>query len=412
MAIHLSDPIIKKSKSSQHYWVRLLIVAVVVVYGALIISRPLATIAADQPSLTLTSAPQPSLLQWPTAQAAVGLVGSSILDTHGTQTALPTASTAKLITALTVLRQRPISPGQAGATLILTPTDVAFYNQYTAEDGSVVPVQAGEQISEYQVLQAMMLPSANNMADTLANWAFGSLPAYATAANSYLKTIGLTNTFVGTDGSGFDPSTTSTAADLVKLGETAISNPILAQIVGQSSATIPVAGVIHNVNFLLGQQGIIGIKTGNTDQAGGVFVSASQIAINGHSYTIVTAVLGAANLYDALAGSKTLISSAQKNFSNATIVTKGTVVGRYTSHWGSTSSAVAAQTISTFSWRGITAKAQATLSTINGGAQKGQIVGSIIVPASQTSPAQSGAITLQNDTPKPPLLWRLTHPLS
>jgi hypothetical protein len=34
------------------------------------------------------------------------------------------------------------------------------------------------------------------------------------------------------------------------------------------------------------------------------------------------------------------------------------------------------------------------------------------VPASQTSPAQSGAITLQNDTPKPPLLWRLTHPLS
>jgi D-alanyl-D-alanine carboxypeptidase (penicillin-binding protein 5/6) len=44
-------------------------------------------------------------------------------------------------------------------------------------------VQLGEELSEYQALQALLLPSANNIAETLARWAFGSIDAYNAYAN-------------------------------------------------------------------------------------------------------------------------------------------------------------------------------------------------------------------------------------
>src|ERR1039458_9249631 len=91
-----------------------------------------------------------SKLIWPAEQSAVGIVGSSILETHATQTAVPIASTAKLITAMVVLQAKPLQPGQAGSMLTLSAADVALYNAYVAQGGSVVKVVAGEQISELQ----------------------------------------------------------------------------------------------------------------------------------------------------------------------------------------------------------------------------------------------------------------------
>jgi len=351
-------------------------------------------------------------LAWPAAgQSAVGLVGSSILDTHGAQTPLPTASTAKLITALTVLHAKPLSLGQQGPIITLTPSDAALFYSYAAQGGSVVPVGAGEQISEYQVLQTLLLPSANNMADSLATWAFGSMPAYRAAATTYLAQHGLAHTRVGTDASGFAPSTTSTASDLVRLGELAMQNPVLAQIVAQPAADgLPMAGTIKNINTLLGTDNIVGVKTGNTDQAGGVFISASRITVNSHPVTIVTAVAGMPSLRAAMQATLPLVQSAQTNFRPTTVITAGSIVGNYHLPWGGTVSAVVERQLSVPAWNGATLPASVKLKPVSIHAAAGQTAGNLIVPASAFAGQQSIPVVLSTAPSQPTVWWRLTHP--
>jgi len=269
-------------------------------------------VSSDRPSNT-----GDPTLAWPkSGEAAIGIVGSGVLATHGTQAARPTASTAKLITALTVLKKYPLQPGESGPTLTMSRSDIDLMVKNSAENGSEIGrVFVGEKLSEYQMLQAMMLPSANNMADSLAVWAYGSLPAYAAAANNYLSSLGLRDTHVGTDASGLNASTVSSAHDLVLLGELAMQNPVLAEIVGTSSVDgFPLVGTITNTNTLLGQDGIVGVKTGNSDEAGGVFVFAADYTKpDGQKITIVGAVQGLPDLDAALQAAQTLLHSAEQN---------------------------------------------------------------------------------------------------
>lgn len=382
-------------------------------YCAWAVRRPLPAITASQPTVKArTSVPKGGGLAWPAGgQAAVGIAGSPVLETRGQQAGVPTASTAKLITVLSVLRQRPLTLGQQGPAITLTPADVAIYNSYAAGQGSVVPVKAGEQISEYQALQTILLPSANNMADSLAIWAFGSLDNYSKYANDYVSQMGLTSTRIGKDASGFDPGTVSSAQDLVRLGELAMRNPVLSQIVGQPSASgIPIVNNIKNVNFLLGTDNIVGVKTGNTDQAGGVFVAAARVTVNDKPVTVVTARLGAPDLFTAMKDSLVLIRSAQANFKAATIIRTGTVAGLYQLPWGGSVSAVADQDLSLLGWAGSDIPFTVSLRPIPAGAQAGRTVGTLTVKGSAVNEQRSIPIILKTAPSEPSLVWRLLHP--
>jgi D-alanyl-D-alanine carboxypeptidase (penicillin-binding protein 5/6) len=385
---------------------------VLVVYAAWTLARPLPSIAPTIDNARLIAKVPDSDLQWPSqGQAAVGIVGTSILETHGKQQPVPIASTAKLITALTVLQTKPLLPGEQGPTITLGPADVALYNSYHAQDGSLVRVQNGEKISEYQALQTIMLPSSNNMADSLAIWAFGSLKNYQQAANQFLEDHGLVETHVGKDASGLDPSTTSTASDLAKIGELSMQSPVLAQIVGQSSASgIPVVGTIKNVNQLLGTNNIIGVKTGNTDQAGGVYVSASRINVNNKPVTIVTALAGAPGLWEAMHDSLPLIKSAQNNFKPVTVAASGSDIANYEIPWGGSASTSVAKELGLKAWGGSTLKGQANLRNINTGSQSNQLVGRVTVSKSVYNDALSAPVKLQTAPGQPSAWWRLTHP--
>ena len=80
-----------------------------------------------------------------------------------------------------------------------------------------------------------------------------------------------------------------------------MQNPVLAQIAGQSTATgIPVAGTIKNVNDLIGINNIIGLKTGNSNEAGGAFISASTTKQNNKTIVITTAVVNAPSLFQSM----------------------------------------------------------------------------------------------------------------
>lgn len=402
----------KQQKRRRLPWIILCVLIVLAAYTYWTTRQPLPTIKPTAASVQLQPQTPASGLVWPAVgEAAVGVSGNGVLATNGAQKPVPTASTAKLLTALCVLNQKPLQVGQPGPTITLSQADVNLYSKYLAEDGSVVPVTAGEQISEYQMLEAMLLPSANNMADSLAIWAFGSLSNYTVAANQYAKQLGLGDTHVGSDASGFDPSTTSTASDLVRLGEAALQNPVLAQIVGESSASgIPVAGTIQNVNSLLGTDGIVGIKTGNTNQAGGVFISASKTTANGRPVTVITALAGAPTLSQALSTSLPLIRTAQTNFTPIPIVTSGSIVDSYKLPWGGTLQAVAKQNLSVEAWKGTSASATAQLESITTDTPAQQIVGSISTQKSQFAAAQSIPVILAQAPTKPPLWWRFLHP--
>jgi D-alanyl-D-alanine carboxypeptidase (penicillin-binding protein 5/6) len=271
--------------------------------------------------------------------------------------------------------------------------------------GSVVAVNYGEQISQYQALQALLLPSANNMADSLAVWAFGSLDAYNTYANNLAKTLGMDNTHIA-DASGFSDQTTSTARDLVILGQAAMQNEVLAEIVGQSSATIPVAGLVANVNTLLGNSGIIGIKTGNTDAAGGCYLAAATHTFaNGQKLILIAAVMGAKNLNGAMSSALPLLDSAYKGFESTVVVHAGVQLGEYRFPWGAKVAVTAAKDVGAFAWRGTKLSPEITLNPVSFDTAKGSQVGSVKVPSPYEQ--KSVPITLEQTINKPSFWWRL-----
>jgi D-alanyl-D-alanine carboxypeptidase (penicillin-binding protein 5/6) len=392
----------------------ILIVLIAGGYAFWNLRRPLAPLRPDASHISLQVSSAATPLNWPApGQSAVGILGSDVLETHGAQTPVPTASTAKMITALTVLQDKPLNIGNQGPGITLSASDVNIYNQYVAEDGSVVQVQAGENISEYQMLEAMLLPSANNMADSLAIWAYGSLPGYKIAAGEYLKQHDLNNTSVGNDASGYLPSTKSTAQDLVKIGELVMQNPVLAQIISQSSASnIPVVNTVKNVNLLLGMDGIVGIKTGNTKQAGGVFLAAANTTVNQKQVTIVTALMGAPTLFDAMMYTLPLVQSAEANFSNTILVRTGSIVGYYRSHNSVNLPVMASQNLSINTWNGNQLTATAGLVVISSKAKAGELVGKLNVDDPITASKASIPLKLGSSSENPSIWQRLLHPSS
>ena len=365
---------------------------------------------------TVSAYPQASTkvsLAWPNyGQAAVGAVGYGMLASHNTDHALATASVIKIVTALSVLAKHPLKPGEAGPTLTMTQQDADLYQWYITHHGSVIPIRAGQKLSERQALDALLLRSANNMADTLARWAFGSHDNYQAFASNYVRQLGMPNTRIGSDASGFDPSSKSTASDLVTLGLKAMDTPALAEIVGQKSAVIPEVGTIHSTNNLLGVRGIIGIKTGNNAQDMGAYLFASDYAISADkTIRIIGAVMGASSITEAKQDALSLLVSAEKGFTARKLFQAGQVIGTFQPAW--TTKSVQAQVVNdvkVFGWRGMPLHLDINLATVSAPAQAGNRVGVITIgTGSQKKPV--GSVILAKSIAEPSLWWRLTHPL-
>ncbi|HMC69211.1 MAG TPA: hypothetical protein VKJ07_08670, partial [Mycobacteriales bacterium] len=153
---------------------------------------------------------------WPArGQAAVQLERSQV-QAGPNQHAAPIASVAKVMTAYLVLRDHPLRLGQDGPTITLTDADVADTDRRRGREESVVSIAAGEQLTELQALQALLLPSANNIAEVLARWDADSVDRFVARMNSAARSLGMTHTRY-TDPSGYDDATVSTAADQVRV---------------------------------------------------------------------------------------------------------------------------------------------------------------------------------------------------
>jgi D-alanyl-D-alanine carboxypeptidase (penicillin-binding protein 5/6) len=228
---------------------------------------------------------------WPADGQAAVQVGQSQVHAGPNQHEAAIASVAKVMTAYVILRDHPLGPGQEGPAITLTDADVADTDRRRGQRESVVSIAAGEQLTERQALQALLLPSANNIAAVLARWDAGSAERFVARMNATARSLGMTHTRY-TDPSGYDDATVSTAAEQVRIVDRAMRLPVFASFVATPSATLPVAGTVHNTNTLLGHNGFVGVKTGSDDAAGGCFAFRAIRWIDGKRTTITGVVLG------------------------------------------------------------------------------------------------------------------------
>jgi serine-type D-Ala-D-Ala carboxypeptidase (penicillin-binding protein 5/6) len=294
------------------------------------------------PSMTLTAsvtavralpgvAPRPD---WPgRAEAAVGLPVTGLLGVHGGSRPVPIASLAKIMTADIVLRDRPLPAGGPGPVIAVAAADAAAYARDQRQGQSVVKVAAGEKLTERQALEAMRIPSGNNIASLLARWDAGSEAAFAARMNTRARQLGLGGTRYA-DASGADPATVSTAADQFRLTVAALQIPAFRQIVALPQVTLPVAGLAYNVNAGLGHDGITGVKTGSSSRAGGCLAFAAIRTVAGSPVTIVGVVLGVrataaqpSELGGVISAAENLLGSVGRDVVHARVVRPGAVLG-------------------------------------------------------------------------------------
>jgi D-alanyl-D-alanine carboxypeptidase (penicillin-binding protein 5/6) len=220
------------------------------------------------------------------------------------------------MTAYLILERYPVSGTEEGFTITVTADQAQAETEDAAERQSVVAVQAGEQLTERQLLEALLIPSGNNVARMLAEDVAGSESRFLVEMNAKARALGMHHT-IYTDPSGFDPSTVSTAADQLRVFQRAMRFPVFRQIVSMSSVTLPVAGTLTNFNPLIAQ-GYAG-KTGSDSAAGGCLAFFTHVRIGGRRQTAVGVVLGQgegsdtrALLAAAGAAAKQLVGSAAR----------------------------------------------------------------------------------------------------
>ena len=344
---------------------------------------------------------QPDFGAW--AVGAVGFDGA--LATGNESTAMPIASIAKVVTALVLLDANPIPAGEGGPDIRYTDADVAIYWDMVAQNGSVAPVAAGATLSLRESLEAMMLPSGNNYANSLAIWGFGSIDAYVDRASEWAAEQGL-GTLRIVDPSGLSLENTATAADLVRLGELALQDPTLAEIVATQRVDIPELGVLENSNKLLGSHGVDGIKTGTTDDAANLLFSA-DVAVGSSSVTIVGVVLGGANHPAVRQAIAEMIDTIAPGFHEVVAIEAGTEVATYATPWGDTATARTAEGATVVVWSDTPVDVAVEADPITLAAD-GASVGTAVVTAG--TQRVEVPLVLDGTVDDPGAWWRLTNP--
>jgi len=241
-------------------WVSLL--AMCVGFGPPIITD------GDRPALRLAPENVDALVRIrdvPNVTAASALVadlesGLALYEKAATE-ARPPASTAKIMTALVVIDQVPLDD-----VVVVSPTAAST-------PGSRMGLNAGDRLTVLELLYGLLLPSGNDAAVALAQHVAGTQADFVELMNARASAMGLSSTrFANAHGLDAAGQVTS-ATDLVTLARTALQDPNIAEIVAVRSITIG-GRQLENTNELLGTyDGVNGVKTGTTDEAGECLVA-------------------------------------------------------------------------------------------------------------------------------------------
>jgi D-alanyl-D-alanine carboxypeptidase (penicillin-binding protein 5/6) len=371
----------------------------------------LGPVPATQPAITSVADIAPTVgaptLPEDGASAVITADGDSLLAAAGNPEAVPLGGAAKIITALVVLDAKPLKAGEPGPNIIIGNEDFAFFTKYIADSDRAVSLIQGETWTEKSFLQALLLGSSNNHADSLARWAFGSVDAYVIAANAWLQKNGYAQTEV-VDATGLSEFTVGTASDLAKLTQTAFGNPVIAETITLKEAVLPGNRRVTNEASHRPEDGIAGLSLSYTDSAGLTFLFQVAIPSSDKPVPLIGAFLRQPDWETLDAGLSTVIETATAGLADTTVVAAGDAFVGYSTPWGEEIRGVAAETVTQREWltTPISHTVEAQPITVPG---KGDSVGTVVF----STPTGDVSVELITDkrANDPGLVWRLTNPV-
>ncbi len=229
--------------------------------------------AAAPAAVALPPAPTVDARAWLVENPSTG----EVLLAHGASSRVPIASITKLMTVLVVLDHHRL-----GDTVRVDP-------RVESVGGETVGLRGGEALTVDELLKATLIQSANDAADALALSVAPDFTSFARLMNAKARTLGLADShFVRPDGLDAGGEVSS-ARDVTRLAEQAMTIPVVRRTVDTADATIPGGRSLHTWNDLLGVvPGVFGVKTGHTSQAGWSQV----VAVRGQGQTLYVTILG------------------------------------------------------------------------------------------------------------------------
>jgi serine-type D-Ala-D-Ala carboxypeptidase (penicillin-binding protein 5/6) len=235
---------------------------------------PTTTVRATT-TVPTTAAPAPGDMPAAKSYVLVDENTGNVLAGHDERLRLPPASLTKVLTALIAYTYLPPDARVAGTTV----SEAVYPNRVGIEVGVAWPLD--------EILQSLLVLSANDAAYAIADRISGTLRAFAPVMDRSAQQIGMSDNPqfhdpAGLDGTeGFDGGNLVSARDLAIAGRDLLHVPELAKIVReQSDRFVDPKGQVHwlpsmNFDFLADYSGAVGVKTGFTDRAGVCIMAAA-----------------------------------------------------------------------------------------------------------------------------------------
>ncbi|MGN6325311.1 D-alanyl-D-alanine carboxypeptidase family protein [Pseudolysinimonas sp.] len=397
----------------------LLVAALVASYVGWALNAPIGAASASlaQPTVATPPAAQPVLA--PEGSSAISVAGaddylgpgaSGVWQKSGDD-AVPMASISKIVTALVILKAKPLSGATTPGPLItFSAADHALYDQYYVQNATIAPMPTGSSMTEHQALETMLVVSASNYAAALSTWAYGSPGAFLAATRTWLAANGLTHTAM-VEPTGLDDRNRSTPADLIALGKLAMANAAVAEIVGLHSLDIPGSPVdgMSATNDMLGRNGVDGIKTGTLDTGSDLLFSATVPvpALDRPALRVFGVVLGGSSRESVDGDVETMLHNVVNGFHSTMLGREGDVVGTYTTRWGASAHMVLARDATVTTWSNAPITVTMSTGMITTG-KAGQRVGAVTWTSGTTT--VTVPVVLESTIRPPSDWWRITHP--
>lgn len=252
------------------------------------------------------------------ASAALATSDGTVLWSRESDVQVAMASTTKIMTAVVALEEGTLAD------------EIEVSENADSQGGSSAYVVAGDVMTLEELLYAMMLPSGNDAAMAIAEYyGGGDEDGFIVLMNAKALELGMTETHFSSASGLEDEDNYTTASDYVKLVVEAMGNETFRTVVSTPSYTYTSDSngytyVYENTNELLGEyDGLLGIKTGYTDEAGYCLVAAAER----DGVELYTVVFGCATATDRFTDTETLLDWGFEHYHYVNLASTDVVVG-------------------------------------------------------------------------------------
>ena len=283
-----------------------------------------AALAAGWPLPAAAASPPPAPPVTARAYVVMDQQTGVVLARQNADERLPMASTTKIMTGLLVLEHF-----HNLATVVTARRDAVGVGE------DEIYLQKGEKLTVNQLLEALLIQSANDAAADLADAVAGSQAKFVALMNAKARALGLTNTHYANPHGLDAPGHYTSALDLTRLARIAMADPRFAGYVDHYTETIPWAHhhyrrvlVSHN-ELLEDYPWAYGVKTGWTDGAG--YCIAAAGLWRGHH--ILVTLLGEPDDAHRLADAVKLFHWSASQYAVQTVMPAGRMLAQATMPW-------------------------------------------------------------------------------